>query len=89
MRDIFHAPAHMALTFLRVFGPMGLVVVLGCHLAAGQSSAYSDGQIWGGIGVGVALWLVAEVLHGLTGDDPDYVGNCDESPTWAWQIFSR
>lgn len=69
----------------RPIASLSVVVQLG-HEA---DSAYTDAQIWGGIGVGVALWLLAEVLHALTGDDPDYVGNCDESLTWAWEIFSR
>jgi hypothetical protein len=67
---------------------MGVVLVLGFHLSSGESSAYTDSQIWGGIGLGLAVWLVAEVLHALTGDDPEYVGNCPESPRWVWQMFS-
>ena len=89
LRNARHTPAHNAVSALRTVGMMALVTVWGTHVASRSSSSYTDTQIWRGIGIGVAVWVVVELLHALTGDDPDYVGNCPERPMWLWQIFSR
>lgn len=88
MRNWVHSMAHVLLGGIRAFGPFALVVVLAVHLGSGPSGKYTDQQIWTGVGIGVALWLAVELVHALTGDDPDYVGNCPERPAWIWQMFS-
>jgi hypothetical protein len=92
MRDLAHAPAHIALNFARMFGPILLVVAVVIGLGSDDNGA-GLADFFAGWPYLLCAWLLAEFLHlvSAVGDDDtrDRDPNCLDRPRWLWEVWSE
>ena len=92
MRDLVHTPAHIALNFARLFGPILLVIAVIIGLTSDDNGA-GLADLYAGWPYLLGAWLLAEFLHlvSAVGDDDvrDLHSNCVDHPRWLWEVWSN